>query len=500
MELTGVEVSAYERVSKDVSGRERSPEEQHDRHLITCDRFSWTLQLPTYREVGSASKHQRKARAKFDQLLADLKSGRFTAKVLMLYSSSRGSRQTEEWLMLINLCTERNVVFWVDQHDRVYDPRKPRDRKQLIDDASKSELDVAEMSQAIKRTTAASALRGLPHGRLPFGYKRLYDPRTRKFVSQEPDPVEGPIVQEMYARVRKGHSLKGIARDLNARGLHRRGGGDWVPQNIALLLLRETYIGVRVHDPERKTPYHPLTPDAVVVPGAWERLVTPEIFYSVKRILRDPSRMTNERPGAIVHFMSGIAVCDTCSEVLRVCRKSGLWRYTCVKNGCVTIAEDGLDDFVDEVLLEYLSVPERYAELTAGDGAADAELVTVRDELEEQRSELKELQEGVEAGDIKVKFARATAPGMEKRIAQLEIRERELMVPSQLVGLIEPGPGVRGRWIASELSTRRAVARILLSRTGLIGELRVKPIGPGRRKVPIIEGRVRFERDESVGG
>lgn len=492
----GVEVAAYERVSKDDSGIERSPEEQHDGHLVTCERYNWRLQTPTYREVGSASIYQRKARKAFDRLIADLKSGRFTARVLMLYSNNRGSRQTEEWIELINLCTERGVVFWVGQHERTYDPRKPRDRKQLIDDASKGELEAAEMSQNIRRTTASSALKGLPHGRLPFGYMRLYDERTKRFIEQVPDPVEAPIVREMYKRVVKGHTLKAIARDLNSRGLCRRGGGEWVPHNIALMLVRDLYIGVRVHDPGRKTAKHPPTSDAIITKGAWKPLVNKKTFLAATKILLDSGRLTNERPGAVVHFLSGIAVCDECAGVLRVNRRRGAWKYVCVKTGCVTLDEADLDLFAEDIIIEYLSAPELYAALQQSGDVEGAELEAVREQLAEQRSERRELQAGLDAGDLKVAFVRAAAPAIERRIADLERRERDLETPSVLAGLIEPGPGVRAQWAASELSTQRAIARILLAEDGLIGELRVKPVGAGRRREPIrAEHRVRFVRE-----
>jgi DNA invertase Pin-like site-specific DNA recombinase len=497
MELSGVEAAAYERVSKDRSGRERSPEEQHDLHLATCAERGWTLQEPTYREVGSASKFQRKARDDFDRLIGDLRDGRFTAKVLMLYANNRGSRQTEEWLELINLCDKRGVVFWVHQHGEIYDPRKPRHRKQLIDDASKAELDVAEMSQNIRRTTKASAKRGLPHGRIPFGYRRIYDPRTKALVAQEPDPVEAPIVIEMYERVLAGHSLKSIARDLNRRGLKRRDGGDWVPQNIALMLLREVYVGVRVHDPKRTSAYLPLTEDALVTDGTWEPLVTKAVWLGVKRILRDPARKTVEHPGAVVHLLSGIVACAKCGEYLRVNLKQGkYWRYVCIKNGCVSIDKAALEEYAEDVVQAYL---ESLDETLLVDDGQDAELEAVRTELAESRADLLELEVQAKARAKKVALAVALAAELEERIEKLEARERELMTPSALAGLITPGPTVRSEWAGKSFDTRRALARLVLAPTPPgrlgVGQLRVVPIGPGRRNVAPLD-RTQFFRPD----
>lgn len=480
--FTDVEAAAYERVSKDDSGVERSPEEQHDLHVETCAQFGWTLNSAAiYREVGSASKHQRKARARFDQLLDDLESGRFTAKVLMIYAVNRGSRKTEEWLDLINVCEKRGVVFWVKQYDRIMDPKKPRDRKQLIDDASKGELDVAEMSQAIRRTTASSAKKGLPHGRIPFGYRRIYDERTKKFIRQEPDPVEAPIVQEMYERVLKGHTLVGIAKDLNARGLTRRGGGDWVPQNLALMLLRETYLGLRVHDPERRYPSDPMTPDGLVTEGVWDALIDKTTWLGVKKILRDPSRLTNLRPGAVIHLLSGIVVCakDGCKEPLRVnLKQKRYWRYVCIKNGCVSIDKFELEKYAAKLIQDYL---EKIDEHLLVDDGADTELATVVTRLAEARAEYEELKVATRMRAKKSAFATARAFELEDEIEVLEAREAKLRTPSELAGLITPGAGVRREWADASFSTRRAIAKIILAPTPKgtlgLGQLQVEPIG-----------------------
>lgn len=48
-------------------------------------------------------------------------------------------------------------------------------------------------------------------------------------------------------------------------------------------------------------------------------------------------------------------------------------------------------------------------------------------------------------------------------IATLETRERELSTPGVLRGLIEPGADVAHRWADKPMSTRREIARLLLT-------------------------------------
>ncbi|MGH3851660.1 MAG: hypothetical protein ACRDRT_18540 [Pseudonocardiaceae bacterium] len=77
-------------------------------------------------------------------------------------------------------------------------------------------------------------------------------------------------------------------------------------------------------------------------------------------------------------------------------------------------------------------------------------------------------------------------------IERLEKREKELRTPSALRGLIEPGTDVAQRWEPAPMSTRREVARILLTPT-LIGELRITPTGP--RRLVAAEDRIQWWRE-----
>ncbi|MGQ0718689.1 MAG: hypothetical protein ACT4NP_15540 [Pseudonocardiales bacterium] len=72
-------------------------------------------------------------------------------------------------------------------------------------------------------------------------------------------------------------------------------------------------------------------------------------------------------------------------------------------------------------------------------------------------------------------------------ITKLEAREKELSTPSALRDLIEPGTDVAHRWEAAPISTRREIARILLT-PELIGELRLQPSPRrGRHRTPAQE-------------
>ena len=96
------------------------------------------------------------------------------------------------------------VTIYVTTHQRTYDPANGRDRRSLLEDAVDSEYESSKASVRAKRAAAANAAAGKPHGPCPYGYRRIYDPLTKKLVRQEPHPDEAPVIRELFYWVRKG--------------------------------------------------------------------------------------------------------------------------------------------------------------------------------------------------------------------------------------------------------------------------------------------------------
>ncbi|MBV8994042.1 MAG: recombinase family protein [Pseudonocardiales bacterium] len=239
----------YLRVSLDRSGRARSLEEQHTDHQREATEHGWTLGESYRDESVSASRYSRKTRDDFDRLIADLESDRFGAQVLMIWESSRGSRQVGEWVKLLELCERRSVSIHVVTHHRTYDPANGRDRRSLLEDAVDGEYESSKMSARLRRAVAANAVAGRPSGRIPFGYRRVFDPQTRQLIAQEPEPTEAPVVVELYRRLVAGHSLRAIARDFEARGVRTRSGLVFSAPHLRTVALCPAYTALRAHRP-----------------------------------------------------------------------------------------------------------------------------------------------------------------------------------------------------------------------------------------------------------
>jgi site-specific DNA recombinase len=477
----------YLRVSLDRSGRARSLEEQHADHVRVAGEQDWILMEGSYRDESvSASRYSRKVRDGFDALIADLERDRFGAQVLMIWESSRGSRRVGEWVRLMELCEQRSVAIFVTTHGRCYEPGNGRDRRSLLEDAVDSEYESAKISTRARRAVAANAVAGRPHGRIPYGYRRVFHPQTRAFIAQEPEPGEAPVVAELFRRLVQGHSLKGIARDFQARGIQTRSGSTWTAQHLRSLAIRPLYTGLRAHIPGRRGGDCMVDLDTLYE-GQWPALVSRADWFAVQRLLRSPERKTT-RPGRAKHLLSLIGRCGVCLGKLYVAyRDGGAPLYVCGSKGCVRITQSDLDALAEQVMLTYLAHPDVIGTLHAGEQDDDRELSAVRDQLAAVRARHEQLADAVAAGSVSIATLIRAEPPLLAEITTLEARERELSTPSALRGLIEPGTDVAHRWAATPMSTRREIARLLLT-PELIGQLRLQPSPRrGRHRTPAHE-------------
>lgn len=487
----------YLRVSKDTSGRARSVTEQHADNERTAEANGWTLGEPYADNDRSASRYATKVRGDFKRLLEDLEADRFGADVLFLWESSRGSRRNSEWAAFLDLLRDRGVQVHVTSYGRTYDPRNPRDMRSLQEDGIDSEYEAAKISARSLRAHREHAVEGKPTGRTPVGYVRTYDPKTRRFVSQDPDPETAPMIRELFDRIATGHSLRSVSLDFEARGYVNGKGTPYTIQHLRTLARSWAYTGLRVHIPGRTPSTNTNVahrPDVQLTEASWEPLVSRETFYAVQAILDDPDRLT-ARPARAAHLLSMIAKCDVCEDVLTVRFAANVKRqpsYACRKSAHVRVVEADLDRLAEGVMVAYLEREDLESTINAK-SSKSVDLQAIRDEIATLKDRIDALADNTSLSENVL--ARRTK-ALEKDLKALQDREREASTPAVLQGLIQPGPGAEGRWKALPLEIKRQVARVLLS-PALIGELRVTRTPDGR---PCdIEDRIDWRRDKRAG-
>jgi DNA invertase Pin-like site-specific DNA recombinase len=412
--------------------------------------------------------------------MADLGAGRFGADLLVLWESSRGSRQVSEWVALLEACEAASVRIHVTSHGHTYDPARPRDRRSLLEDALDSEYESGKTSERVRRAMVSNAERGEPHGRTPFGYRRRYNPVTRRLEAQEPEPDEARIVTEIFFRLYRHHSLREICADFARRGITTRSGGKWSANMIRDLAIRPLYAGLRAYQPGNKSGRYRGSLEAAVK-GTWPAIVDLDTFAAVRATLIDPARRRH-RSGKACHLLSLIARCDVCGEGLKALTEKRKGRtdraiYRCMARGCVSISEPRLDACVTDVVLGYLRQPDVAGYVLAADDSG--ELAALEGSLATARAELSTLHEAVKAGKLSITALIDLEGPLARRVEDLEARQRELTTPSELAWLLEPGQDtMAARWDSAPLAAKRDVARLLCSPAAL-GELRVKPTGRG---------------------
>jgi len=503
------------RVSFDRYGRERSHDEQHDENASSCRANNIRLVDEAYRETGSASRFAAKPRDEWPKLISDLEADRFGAQVLVLWESSRGSRQVDDWVQLLRLLEKRRVCVWVTTHSRLYDPRNPRDRRTLLEDAIDSEYESAKTSLRVQRDTAAAARKGRPHGKAGYGYVRVYSQRTGELETQLVEPSEAAVIVELFQRLYRGNSLRSIARDFEARGVRTRSGKVFSDEHLRSVAYNGyAYVSLRRHIAGAKRGQRRETDNTSFYPGSWPPILVTEddqpdreLFFAVRKMLGNPARVTNgsmrprgttSRGRRAVHLYSSLPACGVCGVPAVVRRRydqpSRKLNYLC-PDGHVRLDYEQFEGHITAVIVDYLSREDHPGgDLSAREQARGAGLRAVRENVRSIKDELDDLATQLGQGLITATLAAAAEPGILARLRAAEARETELMTPDPLVGLFQRGAGAEARWQKLTFDVQRRIAEILLT-PAVLGQPRLeRATGRG---MPVWD-RISWHRDSGV--
>lgn len=283
----------YCRVSSDRSGRGRSVSEQEDECRRVCEREGWPVaEVLVDNDIG-ASRHSGKDRPEFKRLADVLRAG----DVLVTWEASRATRDLKVYVELRDLCAERGV--WWSYSGNTYDMSSGSDRWSTGLDALVAEKAAEETRDRVLRALEKNADQGLPHGRIPYGYRGVRDPGTGKIVERVIEPSEASIIREIAERLLAGQTAYSIAVDLNDRdistGQPSRAG--WTTTTILRLVQRPYLAGKRTHRGK-------------LTQGTWEPILTEDQQLRLSAIINNrpkPSRGSEPRS-----LLSGTAMCGVC--------------------------------------------------------------------------------------------------------------------------------------------------------------------------------------------
>ena len=183
------------------------------------------------------------------------------------------------------------------------------------------------LDQEVTRGMREAASRGFFLGsKAPFGYKRVKVPDgAKERPTLVPDPATAPIVREVFESSLMGNGLKEICKELNGWGITNKG-WRWHKTGLYYLLTNEAYTGTSVWG---RTTRGDKEPDPVRVEGAWEALVSKDLFQKVQEGLRQraPAVQRPARTGS-KFLLSGLLRCGTCGKpYIGQGAKSGQYGY-----------------------------------------------------------------------------------------------------------------------------------------------------------------------------
>lgn len=458
----------YDRTSRDIKGiaSERANADQNTDNERFCERQGWAI-VERFTDPGKgASRHSRSRRTDYERMLEGIARGQ--CDVLVVWEASRAYRDLAVYVTLRDLCTKHKVVLCYN--GQVYDLSRGNDRFITGLNALQAELEADNIRERNLRTVRLNAERGRPHGRIAYGYRRVYDERTGALVEQVPHEEQAAVVREIAKRAAGGESLHRIAQSLNDRGVPGPTGRPWTPAILPELITKATYIGKRRHQ------------GIVIGDAEWEPILDEETYFACVTLFSDPGRRT-AKSHAVRHLLSGLARCSVCRGIARVRPQRGVPKYVCAGCSSTSIGERVLDDIVTLGVLEHVERPEFVEALTQTD-ADDASRAALAEAqaLEAQLAEARELAGKWENG--RVALSAASLAKLEQRlepmIADARSRAQSVSVPHVLREIA--GPRAREFWAAmeSDLVWQRAVVRAVVVPWLNPAGKGVRTIRPGR--------------------
>lgn len=433
----------------------------------------WTL-VGSYDDGTSASRYATKPRGGWDRLLDDLSAGTFD--VLVLWETTRGSREPIGWFTLLNTCRERGVRIHVVSDDRTYDPRKARDYKDLASAGVDGAYETDRTSERVQRGHRLAAKGGRPAmGQPPYGYRRLYDQHTGDLLGQEEDPETGPVVKRIFDDLARQVPITKVARDLTAEGVpppkrakDTREGRHWEPSRVREIAKNVAYIGLRVHRKQGRNASG--TPETY--PGGWPSLVETDDFYAVQALLSAPGRRTRpDRPGKQVHLLSFLA---TCYAEHPFYVGTGGTHYTCRPGGCVKIDKAGTDEFVARMVRAAFADPDIYGRLRHAGETSDRQVQAARNEAAELKEQLATWRRSAARNQTTPESLAVIEAELVPMIEDAERRADQLTLSPAVRTFVEPGADIDRRWDDATLAARRDAIRA-------VAEVRVgRKVNPGR--------------------
>lgn len=142
-------------------------------------------------------------------------------------------------------------------------------------------------------------------GMIPYGF--TVDHEGHYIVN----PVEGPIIKDIFDKLDAGYTLASVTRYLNLKGIKTRTGNNFLRDYISRIILNPMYKGQYVYGRTSKRGVN------IVVDDAIEAIVTKEVWDRVnKEALNRASNRKTPAPKGDDYVLTGYVFCAICGSHL----------------------------------------------------------------------------------------------------------------------------------------------------------------------------------------
>ncbi len=352
---------------------------------------------------------------------------------ILVWKFSRFTRKREHTVAFKSMLRRRGIrVTSITEHA----DDTPTGKLMEASIESVDEFYSENLAQEVTRGMREAASRGFfLSSKAPFGYRRI---KVLDGAKERPtlqvDPDTGPIVKEIFEKSLRGVGLKEIAAELNERGITNKG-KRWRRNSLHYVLTNEAYTGTAIWG---RTTTGDKKPDPVRTEGAWEALVSRELFNEVQQGLQEraPKKQRPARVGS-KFLLSGLLRCGICGNPYtgQGAKSGRFFYYVCgilLREGTGSFSArylnaDRVEARIVERILGRIPTDETITELIvpvseeidALAGELGGQLKAVEAELTDVRSRLERLYEALETTEL-------TMQALSPRILTLRQREDQL--------------------------------------------------------------------------
>lgn len=428
----------YVRISSDVTGQGLGVQRQEQDCRTLAAARGWDV-VEVYAD-NDISAYSGKVRPAYERLLADVDAGRVRA--IVAWHSDRLHRSPRELERFISLA-ERTGLWVETVQAGTVDLGTASGRAVARTLGAWARFESEHKSDRIRRKLAQNATDGKPHGgHRPYGWES--DRMT-------PRESEAAVIRESVRRLLAGEPVRAVIRDLTARGLSSSTGRRWTHATFRKMIVQGRHAGIVTHFGQE------------VGAATWPPIIAPEAWRALVRTLDDPARVLTPGRGGKVHLLSGIARCGVCGGPLRVGRSKAYLAYRCQENSCTSRGQDYMDEYVTEVVIGRLSLPDAGALLLAADDGSEREQAAER--AESVRHRLDEAAQAFASGLLTMRQLETISGQLRPELAALELAAAPPPDRSYVLGDLIGSDDVRASWDRLSPDGRRTVVRILLGIT-----------------------------------